>query len=128
MTLRDDVMRPLKPLRFNSPGLWLPPTRAEVQDVKKAHRKPCYICEALPKTRRLHVQFGSGRSAQSVVLCHFCGCEWIKMILREGRRAVGVLRGSIQDGKPIRLGWSPSHSRSIWVRTKLRPKPKESKS
>lgn len=114
----------LKPIRFLSFGLWLPSVRAEVQEVRKAHRKECYICAKLPRGLRLHLQSGSGRGALMQILCRRCGARWVQMILREGARALGVLRGTITDGKPIRLGWSPKHRRSIKLRTALRPKKK----
>lgn len=117
----------LKPIAFRSAGLWLSGVRAEVQEVRKAHRKPCHICDKLPAGLRLHIQTGSGRSASTAVLCSSCGVMWVEMVLREGKRVVGVLNGTITDGRPVRLGWDVKHQRSIWLKTKMRPKPKEPK-
>ena len=118
----------MKPIAFRSIGLWLPGVRAEVQDVKKSHRKECHICARLPKVRRLHIRQGSGRSAATQILCAGCGVQWTKMILREGARVVGVLDGTITDGRPVRLGWSVAHRASIRIKLLMRPKPKEPKS
>lgn len=112
--------------RFNSKGLWLAGVRAEVQPVKPAHRKECYVCAKHPKHRRLALQHGAGRSATTQILCMVCGALWIEMIVREGKRALSALAGTL-GGDPIRLGWHHSHTRSIWLRHKLRPKPKEPK-
>jgi hypothetical protein len=117
----------LGPIAFRNAGLWLPGVRAEVEDVRPAHKKPCQICAKLPKVRRLHLQTGAGRSASTAVLCATCAVMWIEMTLREGKRAIGVLDGSITDGRPVRLGWSAKHQRSIYLKLKLRPKKKESK-
>jgi hypothetical protein len=117
----------LKPIAFRSIGLWLPGVRVEVEDVREAHRKTCHICAKTPEVRRLHVQTGSGRSASTAVLCASCGVMWVEMVLREGKRVVGVLNGTITDGRPVRLGWDVKHQRSIWLKTKMRPKPKEPK-
>ena len=113
----------MKTFRFRTKGLWLAGTRAEVQDVKKAHRKPCYVCDKLPKVRRLMLRTGSGRSAVTQVLCAGCGVLWVEMTLREGRRAIRCLEGSLGD-EPIRLGGSEKHTKSIWLKRKLAPKPK----
>lgn len=115
-------------IAFRSRGLWLPGVRVEIQDVKKAHRKECYICARVPKVRRLSIRQGSGRSALSQILCASCGVHWTKMILREGARVVGVLDGTITDGRPVRLGWSVAHRASIRIKHAMRPKTKEPKS
>lgn len=117
----------LKPIAYRSLGLWLAGVRAEVQEVKKAHRKECHVCAKMPKDRRLHVQTGAGRSASIAVLCASCGEMWIDMVVREGRRAAGVLNGTIADGRPVRLGWDVKHQRSIWLKARMRPKKKEPK-
>lgn len=117
----------LAPLKFRSRGLWLAGVRAEVQDVRKAHRKECHLCAKMPVRVRMHIQTGAGRSASTTVMCATCGVLWAEMIVREGKRAIGVLDGSITDGRPVRLGWSDKHQRSIWLKTKMRPKKKEPK-
>ena len=117
----------LKPISFRSRGLWLSGVRAEVQEVKKAHRKACHICDKMPSGLRLHVQTGAGRSASTAILCRVCGEMWTSMIVREGLRVVGILTGTIADGRPVRLGWDAKHQRSIWIKTKMRPKKKEPK-
>lgn len=83
------------------PGLWFAPTRVEVEEVKKAHRKECLVCESPPLVRRLKVVHGAGRHATTAVYCIVCGVEWLTEFLSQGQRTIRRLKqgdGDIRNG------------------------------
>ena len=84
------------------PGLWFAPTRVEVEEVRKAHRKECSVCASLPLVRRLKVVRGAGRHATTAVYCITCGVEWVSVFLSQGQRAISRLEsgaGDIRNGE-----------------------------
>jgi len=89
------------------PGLFLPPTRVEVQDVNKRMSRPCSVCgAAIPGGRRLVVAVGSARSARAYVLCPRDGDAYLERMSIEAQRARIHLRGDRLDGDGIRLSGS----------------------
>jgi hypothetical protein len=84
------------------PGLWFAPTRVEVEEVRKAHRKECSVCGGIPESRRLKVVRGAGRHATTAVYCLAHGVEWLSEFLSQGQRAIIRLEsgtGDIRNGE-----------------------------
>lgn len=87
--------------KFRHLGLLLPGTRAEIQVVKPAHKKTCDVCGAVPKKLRLLLREGSGRAAETFVLCPEHGQEWLWMIETETTYAQYALATGELD-EPVR--------------------------
>lgn len=104
-------------MAFREKGLWLPGMRIEIQEVKKAHRKPCTMCGDVPQERRLLMKVGATRAAVDV-LCEVCGVDWIRQLRKEGTRAMKYLAlGDTPDGGAVRV--------ESTLRQALKPKAKE---
>jgi hypothetical protein len=90
----------IRELMYRKPGLWISALSIEVEDVVKAHKKPCYNCGRVPVGRRLSLSQGSGRSTISAVLCVECGSCVLKLLKDEALRAVEFLDSSHHPGPP----------------------------
>ena len=73
------------------PGLWLPPTRVEVEAVTARHKKPCSECKCEVEERRLKIVRGTGRHAVTLILCMGCGIDHLRKMGEESRRAIEYL-------------------------------------
>ncbi len=85
------------------PGLWFGPRRIEVEDVKKAHRKECSECGAVPEERRLKITDGSGRHATTSIRCMLCGERYLRKMEEESRRAQELLGYASVRGADVTL-------------------------
>lgn len=86
-------------------GLLHGPRRVQVEDVKKAHKKPCCICDQVPTTRRLFVVDGSGRNATSRVYCMDHGVEYLKALKQETDNAGKfLLFGTVDRSTSVFVG------------------------
>jgi DNA-directed RNA polymerase subunit M/transcription elongation factor TFIIS len=68
---------PKKKRRIQNKGLWFGTMRADIQDVRSAHKKLCEMCGERPTGKRLRVTKGAGRHATTSVFCQQCGNDWI---------------------------------------------------
>ena len=96
--------------RLRLPGLLHGPRRVQVEDVKKAHKRPCCVCDQVPTTRRLFVVDGSGRNATSRAYCMDCGIDYLKALEQETANAkafllFGTVDRSISELIGIRAPW-----------------------
>ena len=73
--------------RQRKPGLWFSAMKVEVEDVTKAHKKPCNSCGVLPGIRRLKIVRGSGRHQVMEVRCMGCGVKWLRDMREAAKRA-----------------------------------------
>lgn len=109
------------------PGLLHGPRRIEVETIKKAHRKPCEGCGAVPRQRRLKVVNGAARAADTMILCISCGLDYLSDRADEYHRAQEFLHdGECKDGE-IRLpkaDWEVTRDRMKREKAKARKEEK----
>lgn len=77
--------------------------RAEIQEVKKAHKKVCVTCGKVPTVLRLLIQKGAGRSAKTYVYCRKHGYSYLESLLVEVNRAGDVLAGRLPETECVRI-------------------------
>ena len=82
-------------MSYRKPGLWFSAQKVEVEDVARAHRKPCLGCGKLPAGRRLKIVRGTGRHQQTDIYCAGCGEQWLNRMEVEASRARRYLRQDI---------------------------------